>query len=701
MHRTGGASHRRQKTVARFGLLRALLVATIVGLGFVVLPIDSAVSGAATTLISDHFSHPTSTSNVNVASGGTTQTDGGPLPCLTAGPVPATPTGTIANCNLPSPDVDGSGALMLTDAGFYEESDIIYASSFPTADGLDINFDAHMYGGGGDGSIGFADGISFDLATAPPGPTTIGPPGGALGYAASGSTPGMPHGYLGVGFDEFGNYSNSVSEGSGCTDPSWEHPYAQSNQVTVRGPGNGTIGYCALSSSLEQESDPMDSIQLHGDDFSSYVHVEVVIDPTSKTYSVTLTPTTGADAGVAVPVASGPLPDSYYDAETGDLVSGHIPPQLTFAVAASSGAGNDNHEIDNFDAATKTDTPLTTLALSGTGPASAGLNGSFNMVFTPSVTSKQAEALPVTMDDTLPSNEALTAEPFGTGWDCSATDMTNNVVERVYTPTSGVTGALPAVTIPTKFTSGTIGSSVTDTATVFSSDSLAPASADVSVMLVSVFVPPPSTPNQPSQPQPPPTQPQPPPTQPTPPPTPTPPGPTPPGPTPSPVTPAPVHLFQPVTTVMPTPTPTPTPIPTPVTVPMASLTLSSPAIIPGGSTTASGTGCAPQSPVVLSILSHTVATTTANQVGDFSAPVSPPSGSGQFRVVATCGAVQLTAFLEVVASAESSNPEGGAAVFCVFVLVGVILLRGQFSTSSRQRRRRRRTAADILGTSGD
>jgi len=134
---------------------------------------------------------------------------------------------------------------------------------------------------------------------------------------------------------------------------------------------------------------------------------------------------------------------------------------------------------------------------------------------------------------------------------------------------------------------------------------------------------------------------------------------------------------------------------------MASLTLSSPAIIPGGSTTASGTGCAPQSPVVLSILSHTVATTTANQVGDFSAPVSPPSGSGQFRVVATCGAVQLTAFLEVVASAESSNPEGGAAVFCVFVLVGVILLRGQFSTSSRQRRRRRRTAADILGTSGD
>ena len=158
-----------------------------------------------------------------------------------------------------------------------------------------------------------------------------------------------------------------------------------------------------------------------------------------------------------------------------------------------------------------------------------------------------------------------------------------------------------------------------------------------------------------------------------------------------------MHLFQPVTTV----TPTPTPVPTPVAVHTASLILSSPAIIPGASTTASGTGCTPESPVDLSILGHTVATTTADQAGDFSAPVSPPAGSGQFTVIATCGAVQLTAFLDVVASAESSNPEGGAAVFCVFVLIGVVLLRGQFSISSRQRRRRRRSAADILGTSGD
>ena len=529
MHRTGAANHRRHKTVARIGVLRALLVATIASLGFVVLPIETAISGAAMTLINDSFSHPTSppTTTVNVANGGTTQTDGGPLPCLTAGPVPATPTGPIANCDLSSPPADGSGALMLTDAGLYEASDIIYSSSFPTSDGLDITFDAHMFGGGTGDIQGFADGISFDLAT---GPTTIGPAGGALGYASSSaSTDGMPHGYLGVGLDEYGNYSNSVSEGSGCTDPSWET--FSPNQVTVRGPGNGTVGYCALSSSLEQESDPMDSIQLHGDGFSSYVQVEIVIDPTLDTYSVTLTPVVDGAVGTSALVASGPLPQTYFDPVTGNPKTG-IPPRLTFAVAGSTGAANDFHEIDNFDASTVYDTPLTTLALSGTGPASAGLNGSFNMVFTPSVTSEQAEALPVTLDDTLPSNEALTAEPFGTGWDCSATDMTNNVVECVYTPTSGVTGALPAVTIPTKFTSGTIGSSVTDTATVFSSDSLAPASADVSVTLVSVFVPPPSTPNQPSQPQPPPTQPQPPPTQPTPPPPPTPPGPTPPGPTP-------------------------------------------------------------------------------------------------------------------------------------------------------------------------
>jgi hypothetical protein len=166
--------------------------------------------------------------------------------------------------------------------------------------------------------------------------------------------------------------------------------------------------------------------------------------------------------------------------------------------------------------------------------------------------------------------------------------------------------------------------------------------------------------------------------------------------TPTPVNPAPVVPLFPQITVTPPP---PTPVPTPITAQTANLTLSSPAIIPGGNTTASGTGCVANSPVVLSILGHTVATTTADQAGDFSAPITPPPpGVGHLTVVATCGAVQLTAFLDVVASVKAANPEGGAAVFCVFVLIGAVLLRGQFSTSGR-RKRRRRGAADVLGTS--
>ena len=257
---------------------------------------------------------------------------------------------TIQNCDALSPDPDGSGSLMLTDANFYEASNVIYNGSFSTLDGLDLTFDAHMFGGQNtEGSIGLADGISFDLAA--PGLSAVGQPGGALGYSTTGpgpgGGPGMPDGYLGVGLDEYGNYADGLSqgtyEGSDCIDPTWAN-FAP-NEVTVRGPGNGTAGYCLLSSS-RLLPDPMgpSGIQLHGTTWAtSQITVHIIIDPTNSTYLVSLQP-----VGVASPttVTSGPLPTTYYDS-SGNLQSG-IPPTLTFAVAASTGGGTDFHEINNL-----------------------------------------------------------------------------------------------------------------------------------------------------------------------------------------------------------------------------------------------------------------------------------------------------------------------------------------------------------------
>jgi len=127
----------------------------------------------------------------------------------------------------------------------------------------------------------------------------------------------------------------------------------------------------------------------------------------------------------------------------------------------------------------------------------------------------------------------------------------------------------------------------------------------------------------------------------------------------------------------------------------ARLTLNPSVLKPGGTTVASGEGCPPGSQVFIDIGNQTVATTTANGDGAFSASiVAPAKLSGQATVSATCGPTQLTSLLTMVVTSTLSAPEAGAATFAVFVLLGFILLRGQFSTVLK--RRRHPGASDVL-----
>jgi hypothetical protein len=106
-----------------------------------------------------------------------------------------------------------------------------------------------------------ADGISFFLTDGAAELTRPGAFGGSLGYAqklpdddpANPFLPGVDNGYLGTGLDVLGNYFGD-----------WEHrgygrvplspagtifrvPAPGPNMVTVRGPGDGTVGYCWLT----------------------------------------------------------------------------------------------------------------------------------------------------------------------------------------------------------------------------------------------------------------------------------------------------------------------------------------------------------------------------------------------------------------------------------------------------------------------
>ncbi|HEY9297785.1 MAG TPA: DUF4347 domain-containing protein, partial [Phormidium sp.] len=124
-------------------------------------------------------------------------------PALTAG----TGSDTFPGLNIDQP---GSGALRLTSRNFDQSTFVIYNSPVPVNSGLKIAFDIFAYNGTSSPILPNAtgDGTSFFLIDGTVTPTKAGGYGGSLGYAQNTETnlPGLLGGYLGIGFDEFGNF---------------------------------------------------------------------------------------------------------------------------------------------------------------------------------------------------------------------------------------------------------------------------------------------------------------------------------------------------------------------------------------------------------------------------------------------------------------------------------------------------------------
>jgi len=137
--------------------------------------------------------------------------------------------GGSALLTAPSIDPDGAGWLRLTSATGNQFGYIVNDTAFPADNGILVDFDYATYGGTG------ADGLSFflyDGATAY-GSFQAGASGGSLGYAAcdAKSNTGLTNAYIGVGFDEYGNFTNLADDCGGTMDGSTPHP----NYVSVRG----------------------------------------------------------------------------------------------------------------------------------------------------------------------------------------------------------------------------------------------------------------------------------------------------------------------------------------------------------------------------------------------------------------------------------------------------------------------------------
>ncbi|MGM3275680.1 pilus assembly protein [Ralstonia sp. 24A2] len=159
----------------------------------------------------------------------------------------------VGGVNGTFPEAAGSGALRLTNGdtgkgtnGNSQNGAVVSNFTIPTNQGVQVTFTTVTYGGNAyknSAGVGSgADGIGFFLSDGSlkqaDGKTdliTVGALGGSLGYSCSnvnGVYDGVAGGYIGLGIDEFGNFSNSgdnTSSGAGGSKPS---------RISLRGAGN-------------------------------------------------------------------------------------------------------------------------------------------------------------------------------------------------------------------------------------------------------------------------------------------------------------------------------------------------------------------------------------------------------------------------------------------------------------------------------
>jgi Bacterial Ig domain/Bacterial lectin len=132
-----------------------------------------------------------------------------------------------------SPAADGWMELTPASGG---NGAAVLNAPFSTASGVVVEFDYSVT----DGTPDPGDGFSFYLLDGSVVTPTLGAGGGGLGYLGTGAIEGVPMGYVGIGFDEYGNYNNTG-------------PSGRRRGIGIRGSGNGTTGYNLVSVKTEAE----------------------------------------------------------------------------------------------------------------------------------------------------------------------------------------------------------------------------------------------------------------------------------------------------------------------------------------------------------------------------------------------------------------------------------------------------------------
>lgn len=251
------------------------------------------------------------------------------------------PTAFLTASASASLDPDGDGYLRLTNNNFDQKGYIYSQNNLTSAQGLRMQFEYYTYGGSG------ADGISFFLFDATANPFVIGGFGGSLGYSqftlTNPTSPGVSKGYIGIGIDEYGNFSNPI-EGRQGGIPGPTQNGLRPKSVTLRGKGDGNAltanNYPFLAT--VQTSDFNFSLVYDGNtrfpDSTTIGYRKAYIDLKPNPiggYNVTVRITVGG-----APTKTYTVIDNFYYAEP-------APANLRYGIASSTGNSTNFHEIRN------------------------------------------------------------------------------------------------------------------------------------------------------------------------------------------------------------------------------------------------------------------------------------------------------------------------------------------------------------------
>lgn len=220
-----------------------------------------------------------------------------------------------------------SGRMRLTEAKSDQSTASTYQRLFPAANNLvEIQFDHYAYGGTG------ADGIAVVLSDAAITPQP-GAFGGPLGYGFKPGISGFAGGWLGIGIDEFGNFSG---EGGSSN-------IGQRRQsVAVRGSGTGTSGYRYLKGTCNNGSSNTNgnclSPTVDGNNVSPAYRYKITIDSQVSGQSIVkVERNTGSGFVTLIPAFNA-------IAQSGQAAT---PSDFLMSLTGSTGGSNNNHEIDN------------------------------------------------------------------------------------------------------------------------------------------------------------------------------------------------------------------------------------------------------------------------------------------------------------------------------------------------------------------